>query len=204
MTARLLLVVASLVPLALASVPVDIYVMSKCPDAAACESAFVPALKKLGDAAKVTFHYIGSGKDGNFNCMHGPEECVGDIQQLCVQASATRDQLLDFVLCQDNSQIDIPRNGEACAKRAGLDWTAISACVNGDEGSKLMTESLASSTQKGIGVSCTVQLDDMPFCVHNGGWTDCSVCGAEDKGQCLIKNVCDKLPRSEQPEVCSA
>lgn len=44
----------------------------------------------------------------------------------------------------------------------------------------------------------------MPFCVHNGGWTDCSVCGVEDKGACLIKNVCDKLPRSEQPAVCSA
>lgn len=120
-------------------------------DAAACENAFVPALKKLGDGAKVTFHYIGSGKDGNFNCMHGPAECAGDIQQLCVQAHGSRDQLLDFVVCQDNSQMDIPGNGQTCATRAGLDWSAIDACVKGAEGSDLMTASLASSTEKGIG-----------------------------------------------------
>lgn len=52
-------------------------------------------------------------------------------------------------------------------------------------------------------MSCTVTVDNSPFCVHNGGWMDCSACDKElSKEACIINTVCSKLDGPKRPPVC--
>lgn len=108
----------------------------------------------------MTFNYIGSGPASTPECMHGPDECAGDRQQLCAQKHLSASAFLDFVQCQDQSLELIPQNGQSCAKG---DWSTVSECADGAEGEKLLVDSVGVSNKTGIrcvrrspprGVSC--------------------------------------------------
>lgn len=50
-------------------------------------------------------------ENGTWACKHGPSECAGDLQQLCVQQEAATgadrlDWLLPFVLCTNAAGMD--------------------------------------------------------------------------------------------------
>merc|ERR1712185_629191 len=87
---------------------------------------------------------------GSMACMHGQEECDGNKQQLCVQQSAFNDgnlsKFVDFLLCQDETQSSIPKNGDACALRSGFAAESI-YCNDGD---RLLEESAAYTQSLGI------------------------------------------------------
>ncbi|CAK9072924.1 unnamed protein product [Durusdinium trenchii] len=82
-------------------VTVDFFVMSKCPDAKLCEETFLPVLKDLASLVSVNFTYLGTIAATGSQCMHGPSECEGDMQRLCVQEAASTEKLLRFAMCQD-------------------------------------------------------------------------------------------------------
>lgn len=48
--------------------------------------------------------------DGTFSCKHGPTECAGNLQQLCVQLHSKSyqryDWLYKFVLCENKQGLD--------------------------------------------------------------------------------------------------
>ncbi|XP_073819632.1 gamma-interferon-inducible lysosomal thiol reductase-like [Musca autumnalis] len=73
-----------------------------------------------------------------FVCQHGPEECKGNRQQLCVM-NQSYDQVVQtkFVLCQMGQKniTDI----EECTKALGLS-SNITACMEGDEGNHLQLQ----------------------------------------------------------------
>lgn len=90
--------------------------------------------------------------------MHGPQECTGNIQQLCAQSIGKNDTArnvtwFDFDVCQERDRSNIPANAPTCAKQLGMDWQRFSACFTGATGNKLMSDSIKRTKAAGIGVS---------------------------------------------------
>jgi len=94
-------------------------------------------------------------------CRHGPVECAGNVQQLCVHKHASFSDWWDFVRCQ-NSQgkenIGIPEVALKCAKAVGIDWevggagqcAGLDGSGKGSEGVALLKESTILGHQMGI------------------------------------------------------
>ena len=90
--------------------------------------------------------------NGQFSCMHGAGECVGDQLELCAYYyyNATW-KWWDFGAClQGQDYSSIPSNAQGCATKAGIDYQKISACQQGALGDKLFSESIKRATQAGI------------------------------------------------------
>jgi hypothetical protein len=68
-----------------ALVPLEAHIMSKCPDAQDCLRMMVlPTMQRVLDKVNFTLSYIGTPTDNDgVDCMHGPEECMGNIIELC-------------------------------------------------------------------------------------------------------------------------
>ncbi|XP_061398033.1 GILT-like protein 1 [Musca vetustissima] len=96
-------------------------------------------LKDYIDVTMIPFsRSVSINNNLQFTCQHGPEECKGNRQQLCVM-NQSYDQVVQtkFVLCQMGQKniTDI----EECTKSLGLSPN-IDACMNGDEGNHLQLQ----------------------------------------------------------------
>eukprot|EP00440_Ansanella_granifera_P028046 gb/GFBE01030469.1/.p1 GENE.gb/GFBE01030469.1/~~gb/GFBE01030469.1/.p1 ORF type:complete len:275 (+),score=62.68 gb/GFBE01030469.1/:1-825(+) len=189
-------------------VEVEFFVMSMCPDAKACEDVFLPVLRELAPLVNMNFTYIATLQDNSPVCMHGPAECAGDRQRLCVQKQVKSDgnasKLLDFASCQDSDLAAVPSNGQACARKAGVIASDFSSCSDaGGAGEALLVASAQRSSDLSIATSCTVRVQGEVFCVHNGDWEGCSSCD-DDKAACLKTKVCNSVSShgTRKSELC--
>lgn len=140
----------------------EMFVMSQCPYGVEVVNAIAPVAKQLGGALDVQVHYIGDGKPGEFTSMHGPAEVRGDIAQLCV-AEHAREKLFDVLVCQNQNPKAVDNNWKDCATSSGADLAPIEACVNGEEGQKLLAASFELAKSKGAKGSPTMFLDGQPY-----------------------------------------
>ncbi|KAJ1931151.1 hypothetical protein FBU59_006814, partial [Linderina macrospora] len=106
------------------------------------------------------------------NCLHGDIECLGNIQQLCVQDKSTTEDTLEFVLCQQRS---VDRIGSwshfAGCLRPLSQWQQILRCAATDEGKRLLAKSAEYSMQHNAKTSLTFQLNGVQRCVFDeGAW----------------------------------
>lgn len=182
-------------------VQVEFFVMSKCPDAKACEDSFLPVLQDLRSLVDLKFTYIGSAEGQEVQCMHGPSECEGDKQRLCIQQVASVEHLITFAQCQDRDQSAITSNGEACAKESSFLKEDLDDCVKKD-GDKLLKASVQKASDLFVQTCCTVWVADEAFCVHDGTWKDCGSCGS-DKAACLKEKVCALSSDPQKSAVCN-
>jgi hypothetical protein len=180
-------------------VQVDLFVMSKCPDASVCESLFLNVIKQVGNITDLRVNYIAKNSGGSFQCMHGNSECIGNIQQLCVTQLYPKDYAwFNFVTCQDETQFNIPNNAQSCASRQNLNWANINTCANGDQGQKLFKDSVAYTQSFGVGTSCTIYLQKNPRCVHDGVWKNCP--GGYEVHD-FVRDICSNYSGTK-PNVC--
>jgi len=169
-------------------VAVQLGVMSRCPDALLCESTFNDVLDKVKDKVDLSLVYVAkiddSAPDFGVSCMHGPEECAGNVQQLCVKQYAPFNNFWEFVKCQNyqgRENVGTPEVALQCAKTAGIDWEVSGAgqCAGLDgsgkasEGVALLRTSTLLGHKLGIQKSCTVLISERPVCVHDGTWKEC-------------------------------
>ncbi|KAF8204960.1 hypothetical protein BJ912DRAFT_823590, partial [Pholiota molesta] len=169
-------------------VAVQLGVMSRCPDALLCESTFNEVLDKVMDKVDLSLVYVAkiddSEPDFGVSCMHGPEECAGNVQQLCAYTYAPFNNFWEFVKCQNyqgRENIGTPEVALQCAATAGIDWEASGAgqCAGLDgsgkapEGVALLRASTLLGQKLGIQKSCTVLISGHPVCVHDGTWKEC-------------------------------
>jgi Gamma interferon inducible lysosomal thiol reductase (GILT) len=93
--------------------------------------------------------------------MHGPEECAGNVQQLCAHKYAPFKNSWEFVICQNyqgRESIGGPDVALKCAEAADIDWETSGAgqCAGldgsgkGSEGVALLKESVLLSKQMDI------------------------------------------------------
>lgn len=94
-------------------------------------------------------------------CKHGPQECAGNVQELCAMEYAPFQRWWNFVHCQNfqgRYEVGKPETALKCANTAQLDWenSGVGACagLNGDgkgeEGVRLLQESVKATAQMGI------------------------------------------------------
>ncbi|SPC68168.1 probable conserved hypothetcial protein [Ustilago sp. UG-2017b] len=188
--------------LGLQRVNVTLAVMSRCPDALACEAAFDKVLDRVNAKTRLTMSYIGSIENDKHSkygasCMHGDQECQGNIQQLCVQdalnpvragqdfdlsPSAAQKRWWNFLQCQNFagvSKIGDEELAQRCLRVVnGPEWhkDGIAKCVHGKQGRKLLQNSIKASKHSNLTRSCTIVFEGGNKCVRDGNaWKDCDL-----------------------------
>lgn len=112
--------------------------------------------------------------------MHGEEECLGNIIELCAAKKYPDPKTyLGFVMCLSRQYPDIPRREliEDCALEHSMSMEDLDDCMNEDDGSvgmSMLIDSVNGTSEAGVTKSCTVRLDGEVRCIRDGGeWTDC-------------------------------
>ncbi|KAG5724357.1 hypothetical protein E4T56_gene16049 [Termitomyces sp. T112] len=168
-------------------VPIQLGVMSRCPDALLCENVFDDVLPKVSNKVDISMFYVAKldpqEEVFGVRCKHGPEECVGNIQQLCV-AKYEPAVWWEFVQCQNyegRDKIGNPDLALKCASTVGIDWEKSRAgtCAGLDgsgtesEGITLLKDSVKLAQNLGIEKSCTILINGNKVCTHDGTWKGC-------------------------------
>jgi Gamma interferon inducible lysosomal thiol reductase (GILT) len=132
--------------------------------------------------------------------MHGPEECMGNIVELCAANIYPDPKIyLGFTMCLTRDYKDIPQHDlmADCALEHGMDLAKLDECAVRDDGgfgvgmlrdsvrrstdvrpsplfSILLRNMLISILQAGVTKSCTVRVNEEIYCIRDGGkWKDC-------------------------------
>ena len=177
--------------------------MSKCPDARLCETLFIPTLMKLSPIVNFTLSFIAyRTRNNDISCMHGPDECIGNQQQLCVQHLYPQKIFLQFLLCQTRRIDEIPSNGEQCAKdlaNQGVEWSKIDACMKSKQANNLLSQAVDRTRAASAKKSCTIHLNGKFWCMHDGSWYGCSD-GHDEKS--FIQSICSRYNGTNKPHEC--
>lgn len=102
-----------------------------------------------------------SDSEFGVKCLHGPDECAGNVQQLCAAKYAPAVNWWEFVQCQNfqgREKIGTPEVALNCAKTAGIDWeySGVGECSGmdgsgrGEEGVRLLQESVNTTQRRSI------------------------------------------------------
>ncbi|KAF9462638.1 hypothetical protein BDZ94DRAFT_1260902 [Collybia nuda] len=169
-------------------VPVQLGVMSRCPDALLCENVFDRVLEKVSERVDLSLIYIAkiNASEPYFGvqCLHGPQECAGNVQQLCVAEYEPAIKWWQFIQCQNfqgRTMIGDPGTAMKCAKASGFDWESsdVGHCAGKDgsgrsiEGINLLKQSIAMAEHLHVEKSCTVLINGRKVCIHDGTWKQC-------------------------------
>lgn len=163
-------------------IPLEAHIMSKCPDARDClKDLVVPAMQKVSDKVIFNLTYIGKpAENDGVQCMHGAEECMGNILELCAaELYPSPINYLGFTMCLSETYRDIPQRYlvEGCALEHGLSFDALNKCASEDDGEfgiDMLRSSVKRSADAGVTKSCTVRLNEEIYCIRDGGeWKDC-------------------------------
>ena len=184
-----------------AKVEVNLYVMSKCPDAVYCEGVMFQLCiminidEKIGRIMNIHLDYIASSPS---SCKHGLEECIGNMQQLCVHHMFSEPTWLKFIQCQNENYRAIPDNAQHCYETVTTgDYSDLEHCVE-HYGAQYLNKSIARQKESKTVYSCSITLNHASSAVYNNGqWEtclggDCSVDGFK-------RRICD-LYQDQKPE----
>jgi len=165
-------------------VPLEVHIMSKCPDARDClHDLVLPAMVNVSNIVDFKLSYIGktTEDDDGVVCMHGPSECLGNSIELCAQRLYPNPRIhLGFTMCMSRNYAEIPSEDlvQDCALEHGIDFERLNHCLSVDDGAysrHLLKKSVQRSADKGVTKSCTVRVDDKEWCIRDGGkWAECS------------------------------
>jgi len=183
-------------------VRLDLFVMSRCPDAVFCEGFYDHVLNEIGSIVDLNVNYIARTEGETLVCKAGEVECAGNIQQLCARRESgdINSNWWKFIICQDETFREIPLNGEACAQRVGLNWASMSTCIDGPIGRQLFQESVKFTDSYGITTSCTMHINDEYYCVRDGAqWKNCA---GESHGE-VIAHICSLYKGTQKPPACA-
>ncbi|PRP79079.1 hypothetical protein PROFUN_13181 [Planoprotostelium fungivorum] len=188
-------------------VSLEFFVMSHCPgavvidsmlfqertdfnqDARFCERFFNPIVQQLAPILNVSMHYIGGEKNGQFECMHGPTECMDNRMQLCAREQT--EKWWDFVIEQDG--------GASTATSNDWNTTALRECAISQRGAQLLSESFRYTESKGVKKSCTMFIQGKLFCVHDGTWKKCKT---HDEKK-IVQYLCSHYTGESKPAACT-
>ncbi|KAA8894203.1 hypothetical protein FN846DRAFT_975351 [Sphaerosporella brunnea] len=186
-------VLLSLLPLTLAApkVPLEIHIMSQCPDAVDCvHDLLSPALPSISNITSFTLSFIGTATSVGVACKHGPTECLGNMLHLCGAALSSPpspppvERYWGFTECllQDyGRRVGQKAFVKNCAERHGSGWgfDEVNRCVSSEDedgGFELLRKSVERSRSAGVSTSCTVRLQEEVVCVRDGGvWRECAM-----------------------------
>lgn len=167
-----LLFITSRSLMAKADLPIEIFVMSKCPDAIYTESTFASILPVAG--ASVTLQFIADPK--TLACKHGESECRGNQLELSIQ-SAVPSKLFDFLAIYNRKMDEIGHESDdrlmALLHDAGLldgeAGSVIAAYQDELDSGTLLRASAEHASSLGVKYSATIRIDDEIVGIRDGG-----------------------------------
>ncbi|RWS05992.1 hypothetical protein B4U79_05208 [Dinothrombium tinctorium] len=73
-----------------------------------------------------------------FECQHGPSECVANMIHACV-INLVKDMklIMPFINCME-SQEDPASSAKLCCEKVGIDYDRINRCQNSEQGQKFL------------------------------------------------------------------
>ncbi|KAF2473988.1 uncharacterized protein BDR25DRAFT_257074 [Lindgomyces ingoldianus] len=163
---------------ATAKVPMEVHIMSKCPDARDClQKLVLPAMQNVSDKVDFRLSFIGKAteEDDGVQCKHGQTECLGNILELCAAELYPNPKLyLGFTMCMERDYPNIPKKElvQDCALEHGLDFDQLNYCVSQDDGAfamGMLRDSVTRSADLNVTTSCTVRLDSKVRCIVDDG-----------------------------------
>ena len=108
------------------NIKIEVFILSKCRFAADLLKGLLPNVKGMKDRIELELGYVGKVKGKQLTSMHGDEEVMGDILQLCAHAQGDQDKWLDFMLCQYEDRDKIPARWQEFRPvrgRSGEEWS---------------------------------------------------------------------------------
>ncbi|KAF2265730.1 hypothetical protein CC78DRAFT_542975 [Lojkania enalia] len=179
-----------------AKVPLEVHIMSKCPDARDClQELVVPSMANVSDKVDFRLSFIGktTEDDDGVQCMHGQTECLGNIMLLCAASLYPDPKIyLGYTMCLERQYQRIPDKEflEDCALEHGIDFDKLNHCVSRDDGAYAMgmlRDSVQRSADLNVTVSCTVRLNNEVRCIRDDGkFKDCD---GRSNPEDLIKDI---------------
>uniref|UniRef100_A0A8C9MGS1 Gamma-interferon-inducible lysosomal thiol reductase n=1 Tax=Serinus canaria TaxID=9135 RepID=A0A8C9MGS1_SERCA len=181
---------------AAAPVELSLYYESLCP---ACREFLVLKLFPTWlllpeEMLNITLVPYGNAQERNvsgkldFQCQHGPEECLGNMMEACLMHEAQNfSTYFALIFCLESGS-SVTKNLEACLQiyAPEVDIGRISTCVQGDTGVALMHHN----------AQLTEALDPphqyVPWITINGVW----------QGEASLLGLVCHLYQGEKPEVC--
>ncbi|KAH7355050.1 hypothetical protein BKA65DRAFT_381892, partial [Rhexocercosporidium sp. MPI-PUGE-AT-0058] len=120
-------------------VPLEAHIMSKCPDARDClREMILPTMQRVLDKVNFTLSYIGTPTDNDgVSCMHGSEECMGNIIELCAAKLYPDPKIyLGFTMCLSRDYQEIPQESlvRDCALEHGMESNKLDECAVEENG----------------------------------------------------------------------
>lgn len=94
--------------------------------------------------------------------MHGQEECLGNMMELCVaELYPNPKNFLGFAMCMSDNYHDIPDREvtRSCGLEHGVNFDKLNECLSRDNGAfsmELLRESVQRSARLNVSTSCTV------------------------------------------------
>ncbi|KAJ2156111.1 hypothetical protein GGF46_005405 [Coemansia sp. RSA 552] len=189
-------------------VHVELFVMSRCPDAIQMEATLASVVPQVHSIMDLQMNFIGTlnpNKTLGVQCKHGNKECRGNIDELCALRRGGGDlpSFWTFLTCLNNHAEDIGRDPDLslqCASKAGLDTAAFLSCVTQQEGRDLLKASVETALFSGVTTSATLHIDGKPRCVYDSGWKDCP--GGHTASD-FIRSICTARGSAPRPSICS-
>ncbi|CAJ0649467.1 10896_t:CDS:2 [Entrophospora sp. SA101] len=145
---------------------VDLFVMSRCPDAVVCE------LKEVNDIAIITTDYVANLNDSEkygVTCKHGELECIECLNQdisligTYNHAKKCTNQVLGVTAA---TTVNITNSADD-------NYSKVDKCVNSKEGRTLLMKSVLKTTMYNVTKSCTMFINQKLRCIRDGYWYDC-------------------------------
>jgi len=100
--------------------------------------------------ANATFAGKAGVFDGDLVCQHGPDECAANLMEMCVIKSYPDwKTYAPFLICYEAEVVGHglkPGAAEKCAKQAGIDITAATACTKDKAASTALIHATARKT----------------------------------------------------------
>ncbi|MCX6695465.1 MAG: DsbA family protein [Candidatus Altiarchaeota archaeon] len=190
--------VPATVPYTGEKVKLDFYVMSQCPYGTQVVDAIAPVVKQFGGALELTIDYIASDNgDGTYQSLHGQNEVLGDIVQLCAMKYEPA-KYLDMFVCMNKNAQQIPDNWQSCAQQSGMNVVAIKTCYDGAEGKTLMSASIKKAVDAKASGSPTIYLNGV---LYSGGRTSSEFLRAACNVLTTKPEACKNLPAAAKVNV---
>ena len=129
----------------------------------------------------------------DFDCQHGPPECLGNMIHACA-VKYVKDQNLinEYIGCMMDNNRQLEEAGQKCATKLGhIDWSVISKCSQSIEGGTLLA-SLGDDTH-----SLKPSVSFIPTIQMNGSQQQQNILLKD-----LTKAVCESFDIEAKPDAC--
>ncbi|MBN2498702.1 MAG: DsbA family protein [Deltaproteobacteria bacterium] len=148
----------------------DLFVMSQCPYGTKALDAMKEVLESFGKQIDFDIHYIARETEpGKFQSLHRQPEVDDNIRELCAMKYYPKDhKYMDYILCRNKGIMEEmqnrrkkppvqpdPESWKKCVEESKMDLKKMTACADGDEGKKLLSDNIKMGNELGIGASPT-------------------------------------------------